>query len=228
MKKFFFVVLTTVFSINFSFAHVNHYQNLKYLKYDLFFNNKQIGSHIFNFDQKGKLFYVNSKGSFKVSKLGVVIMNYNTETEEVYRDGDLIKFTSKTTQNDKKKYANIFLKDKNTLNIDGSSFKGEINKDVIVGSWWNHQIIKNSKQISPISGRIIPQKVNFIGKEDVFINNKNYKGLHLHFLSDDDKPINKKKINMHVWYDSETFLWIKTRYENFGTWEYRLNTVVKR
>ena len=83
MKKLFFVVLITVFSINFAIAHVKHYQNLKYLKYDLFFNNKQIGSHIFNFEQKGKLFYVNSKGNFKVSKLGVVIMDYNTETEEV-------------------------------------------------------------------------------------------------------------------------------------------------
>ena len=45
--------------------------------------------------------------------------------------------------------------------IDGSSFKGEIDNNFIIGSWWNHEIIKNSKQISPISGRVINQKVIF-------------------------------------------------------------------
>ena len=59
-------------------------------------------------------------------------------------------------------------------------------------------------------------------KKKIFINNKEYNALHFHFISDDDKPLNKKKLNMHVWYDSETLLWIKTSYDKFGEWEYRL------
>ena len=43
-------------------------------------------------------------------------------------------------------------------------------RDLLVGTWWNHEIIKFSKQISPISGRILPQKVNFLGKKDIIIN----------------------------------------------------------
>jgi len=41
-------------------------------------------------------------------------------------------------------------------------------------------------------------------------------------LSDDEKPLNKKKLNMHVWYDTKTLLWLKASYNKFGNWEYRL------
>ena len=51
---------------------------------------------------------------------------------------------------------------------------------------------------------------------------KNYNTLHFHFFSDDEKPEKKKKLNMHVWYDSKTLLWLKASYNKIGKWEYRL------
>ena len=223
MKKYSTLVIT-LFILNISFvsAHVSHYKKINYLKYGLYLNNKLIGNHVYNFKTNGDLFYVESKGSFKVDKLGVVLMNYETESQEIYKQDELINFSSKTIQNDKKKYAKVILNKENKLYVEGSSFKGEINRNSLIGAWWNHEIVKSSKQISPISGRIINQKVNFLGKKKVSINNKEYTALHFHFISDDDKPLNKKKLNMHVWYDSETLLWIKTSYDKFGDWEYRL------
>jgi len=226
MKKYSILVFIILFfTINLASSHVSHYKKVKFLKYGLFFNNKLIGNHIFNFKEEGNLFYVNSKGNFKVDKLGVVLMDYKTESEEVYKNGQLIKYSSKTFQNDKEKFAKVILKEKNKLYVEGSSYKGETESTSMIGSWWNHEIVKNSKQISPISGRIIKQKVKFLGKENISVNNKNYNALHFHFLSDDNKPANKKKLNMHVWYDSETLLWIKASYDKIGKWEYRLTEV---
>ncbi len=226
MKKYSILVFIILFfTINLASSHVSHYKKVKFLKYGLFFNNKLIGNHIFNFKEEGNLFYVNSKGNFKVDKLGVVLMDYKTESEEVYKSGQLIKYNSKTFQNDKEKFAKVILKEKNKLYVEGSSYKGETESTSMIGSWWNHEIVKNSKQISPISGRIIKQKVKFLGKESISVNNKNYNALHFHFLSDDNKPANKKKLNMHVWYDSETLLWIKASYDKIGKWEYRLTEV---
>tara|TARA_B100001996_G_scaffold325591_1_gene271561 strand:+ start:222 stop:839 length:618 start_codon:yes stop_codon:yes gene_type:complete len=201
---------------------VSHYKKVKFLKYGLFFNNKLIGNHIFNFKQEGGFFYVNSKGNFKIDKLGVVLMDYKTESEEIYKNDQLIKYSSKTFQNEKEKFAKVVLNKKNKLYVEGSSYKGETENTSMIGSWWNHEIVKNSKQISPISGRIIKQKVVFLGKKDILINGKNYNALHFHFLSDDDKPAKKKKLNMNVWYDSKTLLWIKASYDKLGRWEYRL------
>ena len=221
MKKYAALSLIFCLFVTHAFGHVAHYKKFKFLKYGLFLNDKMIGSHTFDFNTKNGLLHVISRGNFEVSKLGVVLMNYHTDSEEIYQNGKMIKYNSETFQNDKKKYVNLKL-EKNKFYIDGSSFKGETTNDLMIGSWWNHSIIKNSKQISPISGRIIHQKVSFLGKKTILINKKKYNALHFHFVSDNDKPLNKKKLNMNVWYDSESLLWIKASYEKLGRWEYRL------
>ena len=221
MKKLILFFLFFLFTTNYVYPHVAHYNKINSLKYGLYLNNKLIGNHSFTFTKNNNFLVVNSSGNFKVSKLGVELMNFNTKGEEIYEKGKLIKFISNTQQNDKSKFVKVLLKN-NKLLIDGSSYKGETKKNISIGSWWNHEIIKISKQISPISGRIIKQRVDFLGKEKISINNVDFNALHFHFTSDDDKPLAKKKLNMHVWYDEKTLLWIKSSYDKFGLWEYRL------
>ena len=129
MKKIYIsIFIILLFSIKPLLSHVSHYQKIRFLKYGLFLNNKLIGNHVFNFKKEGDLLYVKSKGSFKIDKLGVVLIDYITETEEVYKNNQLIKFNSKTKQNDKEKFAKEILDQKNKLYIDGSSFKGDTEK----------------------------------------------------------------------------------------------------
>ena len=218
-------ILPVVFFILFSFtkvySHVEHYKNLNFLKYGLYFNGKLIGEHTFKFKNKDGFLYVYGTGRFTVNKLGIQLFDFETESEEVFDKGKLIKYSSKTIQNEKEKFSNIKLKN-NKLFIEGSSYKGEAERDLLVGTWWNHEIIKFSKQISPISGRILPQKVNFLGKKELILFDKKYQALKFSFLSDDNKPLKKKKINFNVWYDENTLLWLKMSYEKLGQWEYRL------
>ena len=83
-------------------------------------------------------------------------------------------FNSTTIQNKKNKFVNISLDpEKNILKIDGSSYKGDADIKFMVGTWWNHEIVKAKAQISAISGRIIQQKVQFLGKKQIDINGKN-------------------------------------------------------
>jgi len=225
MKKFLTVIVLTfsLFFYNLVSSHVNHYKDLKYLEYELFLNDEIIGSHVFNFAKKGDFLYVNSVGQFKVSKLGLDLMKYKTNAEEIYKNGQLLEFKSRTIQNDKKKHVNLkFNENKNIYEIDGSSYKGKTENSSIIGSWWNHEIINKNKQISAVSGRILPQKVRFLGKKKIKLNNKEYNSLHFHFLSDDNKAEQKKKINLNVWYDEKSLLWLKMSYDKLGSWEYRL------
>ena len=223
MKKLFSIATLVFFLIPFShvFSHVEHYKSLKLLKYGLYFNDKLIGQHTFEFNKKGDFLYVRGAGNFVVNKLGVSLFDFKTVSEEVFKKGKLIKFSSKTTQNKKQKFCNIKLEN-NKLLIEGSSYNGIAESNLPVGTWWNHEIIKFSKQISPISGRLLPQKVNFLGKKDIIINEKPFKSIHFYFLSDDDRPNDKKKLNINIWYDQKSLLWIKSSYEKFGLWEYRL------
>ena len=113
----------------------------------------------------------------------------------------------------------------NEYTIDGSSFKGKTSSDYLIGTWWNHNLVKAKAQISAVSGRIIHQKVTFLGKETIVINDKKYNTLHFNFSSTDKKLDKKKKLNTDVWYEEESLYWVKASFEKKGKWEYRLISV---
>ena len=209
-----------------SFGHVEHYAKYNYLEYELFRNNNSIGYHKYDFKRDGDNLSILSEVSFKITKLGVDLYKYFAKSEENYEKGIFKSYFSKTKQNKKDKYVNIRL-DTNIdkLIIDGSSYKGEANKDFIVGTWWNHEIIKKKAQISGISGRIIEQKVTFVGKEEIKIGDKIYKTLRFNFKSSDETLPDNKKLNTDIWYEENTYLWVRAAFEKTGYWEYRIKKV---
>ena len=129
-------------------------------------------------------------------------------------------------QNKKDRYVNInFDPNANVLIIDGSSYKGKADKNFIVGTWWNHEIIQAKAQISGISGRIIEQTVTYVGKEEIKIGDRVFKTLRFNFKSSDETLPDSKKLNTDIWYEEETYLWVKAAFDKTGYWEYRIKKV---
>ena len=218
-------ILIIIFSItNISaFGHIDHYKSYNYLEYELFRNNKLIGFHKYNFKRNNDFLTIKSHVEFNIIKFGVNLYKYKAVSEESYKNKKFFKFSSRTSQNKKEKYVNImFDKKDNKLIVDGSSYKGDADKDFIVGTWWNHEIVKAKAQISAISGRIIHQKVIFLGRKKLNINGKNYDSLHFNFSSSDPNLPSKKKLNTDIWYDEKTNLWLKASFDKTGHWEYRI------
>ena len=226
MKKYLLsIVLTLAISFEIK-AHVDHYSKYNYLEYELFRNNKSIGHHKYNFIRNGSNLIIENEVEFKITKLGVDLYKYYAKGLEKYENGVFTSFESKTNQNKKEKYVNITIDTTdNNLIIDGSSFKGKVDKDLIIGTWWNHEIVQKKAQISAVSGRIIEQKVEFIGKEDVKIGDKVYKTLRFNFSSSDPSLSKDRKLNTDIWYEEDTFLWVKAAFDKTGYWEYRLKKV---
>ncbi|MDC0943347.1 DUF6134 family protein [Pelagibacteraceae bacterium] len=226
MKKYILsIAIFLLLSIE-SFSHINHYAKYDYLEYELFRNNKLIGYHKYQFNREGDQLSVISEVSFNIKKLGVDLYNYSATSEENYEKGIFKSYSSKTKQNKKDRYVNIKLNPSGkNLYIDGSSYKGEAHKDFIVGTWWNHEIVKAKSQISGISGRIIDQTVIFLGKKDVKIGDKIYKTLHFNFKSSDETLPESKKLNTDIWYEENTYLWVKAAFDKTGHWEYRIKKV---
>ena len=225
MKKFIVLIIIS-FSLNFqAFGHIQHYKNLNYLEYELFRNNQSIGYHKYDFIRNEDNLSIVSEVSFKITKLGVDLYKYFAKSEENYEKGIFKSYFSKTKQNKKDRYVNIIFDttDKN-LKIDGSSYKGKADKEFIVGTWWNHEIVKAKAQISGISGRIIEQTVTFIGKEEVKIGDRTYKTLRFNFKSSDETLPDSKKLNTDIWYEENTYLWVKAAFDKTGYWEYRIKT----
>ena len=219
-KTLLFLILIT-FPLQVS-SHVQHYENLKKIEFDIYRNGKNIGKHIFVFKKNSEnLLEVKSEINFEIKKLGIVLYKYHVKGSEFFKDGQLVKFNSKTNQNGKEKYVNLILEG-NELNIDGSSYKGKAPTDYLLGTWWNHEIVNAKAQISAVSGRIIKQKVTFLGKKNLIIGDKSYNTLHFNFSSVDKKLTKDKKLNTDVWYDEDTLNWVKASFKKKGNWEYRL------
>ena len=223
MKKFLLSIALILLIHSENNAHVEHYSKYNYLEYELFRNNQLIGYHKYSFFRNNGNLKIENEVSFKITKLGIDLYQYYASGEEYYNNGVFSGFNSKTNQNKKEKYVNIKIdpNDKNLI-IDGSSYKGKADKDVIIGTWWNHEIVQKKAQISAVSGRIIEQKVEFIGKEDIKIGDKIYKTLRFNFSSSDPSLSKDKKLNTDIWYEENTFLWVKAAFDKTGYWEYRL------
>ena len=226
MKKFILsIAIFFLFCIE-SFSHVDHYAKYNYLEYELFRNNKSIGYHKYDFIRDTDKLSIVSEVNFKITKLGVDLYKYFAKSEENYQKGNFKSYSSTTKQNKKDRYVNIKTNaDNKNLIIDGSSYKGKADINFIVGTWWNHEIIKAKAQISGISGRIIEQTVTFIGKEQINIGDKTYNTLHFNFKSSDETLPDSKKLNTDIWYEEDTYLWVKAAFDKTGYWEYRLKKV---
>ena len=216
-----FLILTTQ-----TFSHVDHYKNFNSLEYELFRNDKSIGYHNYKFSRKNENTKVKSIIKFKITKLGVDLYSYEAVSNEEYKENQLIKFSSETNQNKKIKNTEInFDKKQQKLIITGSENQLSSPKEHPVGTWWNHEIVQSKAQISAISGRIIEQKVTFLGKEKITLYGKTYDALRFNFSSSDTNLPDNKKLNTDVWYDNKTKIWLKAAFKKKGYWEYRLKKV---
>ena len=175
-------------------AHSGHYKEVNILEYELFRNNKSIGYHNYTFTRDNNILNVKSSIDFKIRKLGVDLYKYEGTTEEQFKDDQLIRFISNTNQNKKIKKTEIkFDKEKNILTISGSENQLTSPKEYPVGTWWDHEIIQAKAQISAVSGRIIHQKVTFLGKEEISLYGKKYNSLRFNLSSTDESLPKKKK-----------------------------------
>ena len=71
----------------------------------------------------------------------------------------------------------------------------------------------------------IEQNVKFVGKEEVKIGDKVYKTLRFNFSSSDPSLSKDKKLNTDIWYEENTYTWIKAAFDKTGYWEYRLKEI---
>ena len=227
MRKIYrIIILLSLVILPFSAnAHVEHYKDLNRIEFDIYRNNKLIGKHIFSFKKANNQLFVESEINFQIKKLGIILYEYHVKGTEVYKDGKLIKFNSKTNQNGKEKYVNMSLENNAEYIIDGSSYKGKAPINYLLGTWWNHSIVEAKAQISAVSGRIIQQKVEFLGKEIIKFGDTTYNTLHFNFSSTDNKLSKDKRLNTDVWYDEKNLNWIKASFKKKGKWEYKLVSI---
>ena len=221
----FFIALGILFKIN-AHAHTDHYKNIKSIEMEIFKDNKYIGFSKFFFNKTQKKFEVTNTTNFEVKLMGITVFSIISEGLEIYENDQLIYFKSDTVQNDKKKFVEVFFDEENrNFKINGSSYKGTGNLENIIGNWWNHRLLQSDTQISPLSGSIKKQSVEFLKKEKITLYENEINVEKFRLKSTDESLPKDKRLDFEIWYDKKRAMIVKIRYKRLGTWEYRLKKV---
>ena len=221
MKKILTIILC-LFSSS-VLAHMDHYKKYNKIEMDIFRNGELIGYNYYFFTRKGDKTIITNQIKFSVKLLGATIFQVEGYGEEIYIKDQLISYNSKTLQNDKEKFVNLFFnKDKNKFDIKGSSYSGEASTNNIIGNWWSHKILQTESQVSPISGSIKKQVVTFVGKEKIKQYGKTYEADHFKLDSKDMLLPKDKRLDFDIWFDKKSSMIIRVSYSRMGNWEYRL------
>tara|TARA_B100000700_G_scaffold261969_1_gene298218 strand:+ start:2103 stop:2798 length:696 start_codon:yes stop_codon:yes gene_type:complete len=227
--RFYSILIGLVISIcTFSnlYSHTGHYKNITLIEMDVYRNGELIGYSNYFFKNNDDIFEVINETKFEVKIAGVKLFSIESISKEKYQDNQLIEFNSETMQNDKRKFVNlVYDTSKEFFIIDGSSYKGNANKDNIIGNWWNHKILTSNSQISPLSGSIKKQEVNFISKEILTINGNDILVDHFTLKSTDDNLEADKRLDFDIWYDSKNNIIVKVEYKRLGRWQYILKKI---
>jgi hypothetical protein len=222
MKKYIYILILFLFTSQ-SQSHTAHYKNLSKIEMEVFRNDEAIGYSNYFFEHEDNTMIVKNYTQFKVKLLGINIFSISSEGVEKYENNKLVFFKSITFQNNKEKFVNLkYDKKSNKFIIDGSSFKGKAEIDNVIGNWWNQKILIANSQISPLSGSIKEQKINFLKKEIIELYGKSYEVLHFKLKSKNENLPKEKKLNFDIWLDPRKGLIVKIAYERMGKWEYRL------
>ena len=216
------IIISSIITIN-SHADINNYKNLNFIEMDVVHNDKIVGFNNFYFQKQGETFIVKNEVYFSISVLGVEVFKVKSNTEEEYKNNQLISFKSKTFQNKKKKYVRInYKEDTGNFIIEGSSYNGEVSADTPLGNWWNADILKAEKQISPLSGSIKKQVVSLIGDEQILLNGNLFSTSKYTIKSKNENLSDDKKLNFEIWIDKTSKIIVKVAYNRLGNWEYRI------
>ena len=158
--------------------------------------------------------------------MGITVFSVISEGLEIYENDQLIYFKSDTVQNEKKKFMEVFFDEENrNFKINGSSYKGTGNLENIIGNWWNHRLLQSDTQISPLSGSIKKQSVEFLKKEKIRLYENEIDVEKFRLKSTDESLPKDKRLDFEIWYDKKRAMIVKIRYKRLGTWEYRLKKV---
>ena len=159
---------------------------------------------------------------FNVELFGIKVFSINSKAKEIYQKNNLLSFESSTLQNDKKKFVKlIYDENKNKFIINGSSYVGEATKENIIGNWWNAKILDTKTQISPLSGSVKKQEVNFTNKDEIDYKGNKIKLFQYKLKSTENLP-DDKKLDFDIWLDPNEGIIFKVKYNRLGSWEYRL------
>lgn len=172
----------------------------------VFRDGDQIGTHTLTARHEGGDLVLDIAVDIKVKVAFITAYRYEQTRREVWRDGRLIAFESKTNDDGKKAKTSGKLEG-DMLVVTGPDGTQKVRPDMIPNSWWNPDLVKQTELLSTFDGKVLKVKIEDAGEETVETATGPVKA-HRYVLTGEAER--------EVWYDAEG-RWVHMRTGRGGT-----------
>ncbi len=172
--------------------------------FEIIRKNKTIGTHTISFIENDKDLKVDIEVNINV-KLGfLTIYKYRHNNTEYWKEGELIKISTNSLTNSKKKYFVEGQKNNDFFEYEGVDNRKRTGLNVIPISYWNYEILDRKVFLDSQKGILREFDLKEMELENIFFNEKNFnakkymmkvKTIH----SSDEKPFP----NLYLWYTNK-------------------------
>ena len=177
------------------------------LTFQVLLDDDEIGVHRFRIEQTSSGQTVDIDANFTFTFLGIPLYRYAHTNRERWRDGCLQSIRSNTDDN-----GDLFTVEGdssppgfivNTV-IDRKNKEQQSldNSCVMTFAYWDKNFLKQPQLLNSQNGEWLPVDINFVGNEDINLNDKILVAKKYQVLNSD------KEIDISVWYDSVTDRWL--------------------
>lgn len=166
------LILISIFVSSYCYAFEKGVPKKNQLVFDIMRKNKIIGSHSIVFHQKDDLLNVNINVDIKVKFGFLTVYKYKHKNNEIWKNGQLLKITTKSITNSKKEYQVQGEQKNNNFEFNGVDGEKNTYKDIIPISYWHSGLLNSNEFFDTQKGIIRNSKVILIGKEEINFQNK--------------------------------------------------------
>ena len=146
----------------------------KKVSYDILRKNKVIGTHEILFSKKNGSLSVETNINIEVKILFVTAYTFSHQSEEIWKDGNLIKIKGHSDFEDEREYFIEGEVKDGFLFASGMDGKLKLDKNLIPSNFWNIDVMYQDEIFDTQKGIVRKLDVKEIGIETITINNKKF------------------------------------------------------
>jgi hypothetical protein len=162
------------------------------LQYAIIRNGEQIGTHKVELRRTGKETAVNVATNVEVKVLFITAYRFQYAATERWVNGRLVALNAETDDNGTQHKLTAALKG-GTLEVEADGKAAQVDKNILPGSFWNPEVVRQSVMLDTQTGQVMPISVIDGGSEQVTVETGPAPARRYTI---------KGKFSQDVWYDS--------------------------
>jgi hypothetical protein len=163
------------------------------LTYDVMREGDRIGTHTVSFERMGEELTVRTETSVEFTAYVIFDIDWTHQSVEIWGDGGLKEFTSFTNEDGRKRQVHA-QRNGQRLVVESTGGHREFPADLIPGTLWHPDTVRQQRILDPIKGRLRKVTVTDLGPETIEVEGRSIEARHYQMRGD---------LKRDFWYDQD-------------------------